>query len=658
MPAHCIIKACYVGFFAAIMPLCNILAQSNDTLHHLDTLVVESRKKSSADSSAPLQELTRRDIERIGATNAGDALKHLSGVTVKDYGGVGGLKTVSIRGMGAQHTAVFYDGVAVGDCQTGQVDLGRFSTDNLSTMQLLIGQSDDIYRSARMLASAGAVSLETENKKNSLKINARAASFDSYQANLYLSQRLSQETRASLFADYTNAGGCYPFEIKGAGSTIEGKRRNSDIENLRAEANFMWQKESRHTLRAKVYGYSSERGIPGAVIVDNPLSSERLLSRNIFGQIFYEYIPTANIKMKSTFKHNYAYDKNSVPASVSNASTHKFHQHESDFSYTIKWQLSEHFAVAIAEEIIYNRLRTDNRHNVMSAKPERLTNLTAISTRYSNDLISITGSMLHTIANEWSSEGTVAPRRSRLSPSLSLALYPTEQFCLRASYRDIFRLPTFNDLYYRESGNFNLRPEKNRMFNLGAAYSLPYQGVVKSLTISTDSYYGRISDKIVAVPGIFIWKMSNVDEVLLTGADVNLSANIQTTSSSHIELSGAYSYMRAVNDTDASPVKREQIIYTPRHSGSCSIALYTPIAEAGYSLVWSSERYRLAQNIPSTRVDGYLDHSLWLSRSWTIGSGTFTLRAEAMNINNINYEIIRYYPMSGRSYRLSAIINL
>ena len=51
------------------------------------------------------------------------ALKRFAGVQVKDYGGVGGMKTVNIRGLGAGHTGVTYDGVQVGDCQSGQVDL-------------------------------------------------------------------------------------------------------------------------------------------------------------------------------------------------------------------------------------------------------------------------------------------------------------------------------------------------------------------------------------------------------------------------------------------------------------------------------------------------------------------------------------------------------
>ena len=90
----------------AICPLC-ACAQDIDT-HLLDSLLVSGASvRGATESSSPMQRLSGSDLVRLGVTNVGDALKHMSGVTVKDYGGVGGLKTVGVRGLGAQHTAVF-----------------------------------------------------------------------------------------------------------------------------------------------------------------------------------------------------------------------------------------------------------------------------------------------------------------------------------------------------------------------------------------------------------------------------------------------------------------------------------------------------------------------------------------------------------------------
>ena len=87
-------------------------------------------------STAPLQVFSKDALKNLHALQVSDAVKHFAGVTVKDYGGIGGLKTVSIRSLGAQHTAVGYDGITLTDCQTGQIDIGRFSLDNVDRLSL------------------------------------------------------------------------------------------------------------------------------------------------------------------------------------------------------------------------------------------------------------------------------------------------------------------------------------------------------------------------------------------------------------------------------------------------------------------------------------------------------------------------------------------
>lgn len=219
-------------------------------------------------------------------------------------------------------------------------------------------------------------------------------------------------------------------------------------------------------------------------------------------------------------------------------------------------------------------------------------------------------------------------------------------------------MPTFNDLYYRETGNYLLSPEKCKMLNLGTVYSLSGKGVLRDFYIAIDGYMGRVEDKIVAVPGIFVWKMNNVDDVSLSGVDANMMAEFVVDATRNIDVSASYSYMRAVDDTEGSAVKGQQIVYTPLHSGALSLSFAGRIVDAGYSLVWSAERYRLPQNIPSNRVDGYCDHSLWLSHSRNFDTLHLTAKVEFMNIANKNYEIIRYYPMPGRSFRISLHIGL
>ena len=79
-----------------------------------------------------------------------DAVRRFAGTNVRDYGGIGGLKTVSVRNLGAAHTAVSYDGVVVSNSQAGQIDIGRFSLDNVSSLSLAIGQDENLLQPARL----------------------------------------------------------------------------------------------------------------------------------------------------------------------------------------------------------------------------------------------------------------------------------------------------------------------------------------------------------------------------------------------------------------------------------------------------------------------------------------------------------------------------
>ena len=79
----------------------------------------------------PAQRLSGQQLQRLSSNSIADALRYFSGVQIKDYGGIGGLKTVNVRSLGSQHVGVFYDGIQISNAQNGTVDLGKFSMDNM-----------------------------------------------------------------------------------------------------------------------------------------------------------------------------------------------------------------------------------------------------------------------------------------------------------------------------------------------------------------------------------------------------------------------------------------------------------------------------------------------------------------------------------------------
>lgn len=62
-------------------------------------------------------------------------------------------------------------------------------------------------------------------------------------------------------------------------------------------------------MKAKVYLFDSERGLPGGVIYDNPYAAERLYDRNYFGQLKYENRFSEKWKLQASGKFNFNWNR-------------------------------------------------------------------------------------------------------------------------------------------------------------------------------------------------------------------------------------------------------------------------------------------------------------------------------------------------------------
>lgn len=237
-------------------------------------------------STAPLQIFSKDALKNLNALQVSDAVKHFAGVTVKDYGGIGGLKTISIRSLGAQHTAVGYDGITLTDCQTGQIDLGRFSLDNVDQLSLSNGQSDNIFQPARFFASAGILNIQTltprfeDGKHTNISASFKTGSWGLVNPSLLLEQRISRKWTVSANGEWMSSDGHYPYTLyygneEGDLSSRE-KRKNTDVQTFRAEAGLYGNFSDKEQWRLKAYYFQSSRGLPNATTFYYTHSSQRL----------------------------------------------------------------------------------------------------------------------------------------------------------------------------------------------------------------------------------------------------------------------------------------------------------------------------------------------------------------------------------------------
>jgi len=638
-------------------------AQERDTTTYRtlsEVEVVEKARPSVTREGTPLQLMNRVEIERLGIRDLSEAVKRFAGVAVKDYGGIGGLKTVSVRSLGAQHTAVSYDGVTITDAQSGQVDISRFSLDNVEAVSLSIGQTDDIFQTARMYASAGALQIRTSKPDFTVRpfrvhAQIRGGSFGLFNPYLKYEQKLTDKWSATLDGDFLRADGQYPFTLTNVSQKEELKRKNSDIKTGRVEANIFGQLGKTGRLHTKIYYFDSERGLPGSVVLYNDYAGERLWDRNAFAQIHYENRWNKRFALQARLKYNYAWNKyvDENNKYESGRQEDRYTQNEYYTSVSALYTLAERLSFSLAEDFFINTLDNTLPNSPL---PTRYSSLTAVAAQYKDPRLTMTASLLGTFITEHVESGDRPNDRKRLSPSISASwrILPGHNWRVRASYKDIFRIPTFNDMYYLRIGNTNLKPERASQYNVGLTWSEQPASLISQISLSADAYYNRVHDKIVALPTMFIWKMMNFGEVSIKGLDINGAVSFPLPRHIELYVQGNYTYQKAIDITSSTAKNyRHQIPYTPRHAGTASLSVINPWINITYNLSAVGDRYALPQNIQDNLIKGYIEQGLSVNREFKLNAYRIRLQGEILNLANIDYDIIQYYPMPGRSWRLS-----
>ena len=666
-------KTLFVLAFGTGMYVCPSQAQApleadsaSDTVRRLDDVTVTARRMPhKLSAAAPVQSLSGQDLEQLGIRDMADAVRRFAGVNVRDYGGIGGLKTVSVRNMGAAHTAVSYDGVVVSNTQAGQVDIGRFALDNVSALSLSIGQTDEFLQSARHYASAGVLNIETEkphfehHRTHTFRVLLRGGSFGYISPYLRWWQALGKRTTLAAEGNFIHADGRYPFTLVNGKYVTEEKRHNSAVSSGQGEVNLCHTFNDESTLEAKGYYYQSSRGLPGAVILYNPESHEHLWDKNAFAQVRYRKQWSPRWSLQAQAKYNYSwnkyYDKGTEYAD--GTVTDRYKQNEYYLSATVLYNPVQGLRVMLAQDVAINTLDSSLPECPF---PTRVTSLTALRAQYRpNERFLIDASLLGTYLTEHVKTGERPDDLKRLSPSIGLSYRPGKaQLYLRAFYKSTFRTPTFNDLYYFRMGNRSLRPEKADEFNVGLTWGMERHGILDySLSATVDGYFHQVTDKIVAFPSTYVWRMANFGKAHVSGTDVSVAARLSYGRTT-LSVNGSYSWQKAIDLTDPTAKNyQQQLPYTPRHNGSASAQLELAWFSIGYSLIGMGKRYYLAQNLPENEIGRYTEHSVSLSRQFTFKRCKLQLRADVQNITNRQYEIIKYYPMPGRSWRLTAGID-
>ncbi|MDE6273310.1 MAG: TonB-dependent receptor [Muribaculaceae bacterium] len=601
------------------------------------------------------QTLKGTELRALSTTSVADALKYFAGAQIKDYGGLGGMKTVNVRSMGAHHVGIYIDGIRLTNAQNGTVDLGKYSLSTMESVELFNGNKLDRCQSPSEFSSASTVYFRTRRPTtDSLSLMLRAASFSTFSGKLNL-QTSRKGWQAMIDAEALHTKGNYPFRYKSEYEDTIGRRSNNDIRYYRLEGALFNKGFSSH-----VYYYYSERGCPGGIVrrlSDKYTNIGREWDSDFFIQASYRnsYGPhsiLANLKYSNEYlRYNTDYPDNQNTVKADN------HYHTNDIyaaaAYT--WSPFTWLDINAGYDFRWTRMKADLKRFTPVTRHDQKAVIALNAEKWG---FRLAASILFQHYKDFTAtKAGAADPLHKFTPSVTLG-YSTGNFNVHAWYKRIFRVPTLNDLYYTQSGNRNLKPEYTTQWDLGGEYML-LTGAF-SFTAKADIYLNRVTDRIVCLPlrGTYTWSMMNYGYTFCRGLNATLNGRYAY-KDFNFSLLTSFTIQRDLDRTDPeSELYNKPICYSPTFScGLTGIIAWRRLSLTLSDIfvgkrMWS---YADPDDIlkPYNNVDLKLDYTHSIGKKFNIGA-TF----EILDIFDVQYEHIPRYPMPGRNWRMTLTFSI
>ena len=479
---------------------------------------------------------------------------------------------------------------------------------------------------------------------------------------LLIELNLSDRVKASFNGEWLSSSGKYKFRYRRkAVKTDEimydttAVRQNGDIRATRLEGALFGDVHGGNWM-LKAYNYTSERGVPGAIVNNVWRRGERISDNNSFLQGYIQKRFSPNYQTKLMAKYSYYLTKYVNKDTTVMMIDNVYRQKEFYLSSQHQYDISSWWKLSGAYDFQWNNMDADMYGFV---HPTRRNHIVSLATSLVLGGFKMQGSVVYNYVHDVTRDAEAPADKNTWSPAMFLYYKPFQNvgFSLRAFYKKSFRMPTFNDLYYAEMGNSKLNPEYTTQYDVGFAYFSPrMKGLLYEWAVQVDGYRNFVSDKIVAYPkgAQFRWTMLNLGKVHINGLDAKVSATLRPLRKLYVTTRLQYTYQQAIDVTNpADTYYRDQIPYIPWNSGSAVVQMDYGTWGVNYSFIYTGERYNQQENIIYNHTQPWYTHDLSLQKSFDRKGYKGRVALEVNNLFSQDYDVILNYPMPKRNYRLT-----
>jgi iron complex outermembrane receptor protein len=569
-------------------------------------------------------------LSASNAQNLGDALRFHSPALLRSYG-LGGVQSVSSRGFGPRQTQLVWNGFSLNHAMLGQTDYALVPAALTGNLRVASGNSSASFGDG---GAAGSVLFDSPEAENRTRV--------SYQQGAWGMQGISLKTGykqpnhyLSLSLSGRQATNDYPYfdDIR----SREERRRNNEFRNrhlmlsggLKAGPlsydSSLWLGAAQH----HIAGSSTNRN-PQAVQDDAFLRWSHHLRFNHAKTGFWQL---------SGLYDTYELDYLDLPLVDSR-------------SRLVRRMIRLTHRIAPAEQLFISSGLDAGFLSVETNNYDGLRRRQTYSAFTHLEYRPLPALGIYPVMRvvQYSDFG------SRFTGAFGLNYEtPLSGLHLRGQASANFNPPTFNDLYWAQGGNEDLKPEESITLEAGLSYEQRVgRGRVRS---SFTAYDIRFEQGIRWIPGNNgIWSPVNIDEIRSRGIEAETQARLPWR---RWEWSSAavLSYTRAESEQAGGEWK--QIAYVPEWNWKLSGGLHRNPGFLRLSWQKSSRRYTTNDHSsPLDPLDAYATLTAQAGVDFRYQQTGFRFSYTLHNVTDTDYEVIARYPMPPRYHSLSLSISI
>ncbi len=617
---------CRLLFLGILLPF--VAAAQTDTLELQTERITILTTPAPTEYTLAVDSLGRLPIAGLRLNNA---LIAFPGLALNDYGGHGSLQTLSVRGMGSQHTGVSINGVPVEDAQTGSVDLGNLYLNGLTGISF-----QQTPMGGLQAPTTGLLNLQSEPQGDLWQVRAGAGSYGEWLGSIGKSIT-RDSTKARFDAQYLHSREDYPFNLNGE----TGTRSASNPRIFTGQALVRHQLDARKSIEYFARGGYKQLRIPPAVVTGNLNAPPAELQQGDVWQYLKLDLPSAGAGSRSPLIVRHSYQDLQYQDRI-DTSRYQLHQLLASLAFPVYSKRLKQGSMSVSGIGQYRllHLRSDQLFVGVGDTSNRVQ-------RHQGDLGMLGSLYLGRWQVKLSVRGAWANEQEPFLPSASARVQYEwalrERWQLQPFVYTAYsgRYPSFNELYFFGFGNPELPPEKRWQTSGGVALS---RG--RAFTLRVSGYHTRTVDRIIAVPLSPVrWSTRSFGLTKTTGAE--LAFNYTPLKWLPLMASASYQQAREFALTDGN-----RLPYISDWTVKAGLLPTWKGIQLGTQLQAFGVRYPDVANRPQQQLPSVWLLDAWLQWRHDFGPIVVESRLSCENLTNELYVLVNNFPMPARRWRL------